>query len=136
MKKFGQYYINLFKKYGVLIPIVIVTLIFVALLFMDKNDVFTSLLDNSKTGFIILTVVGCVVMIACGVLVILKVKNKEVTVADLCLEMVSVLSLIMLITFCFEPGKPGSIVTILKWVITAVLLVGSLAISFMRSKSI
>lgn len=136
MKKFGQYYINLFKKYGVLIPIVIVALIFVALLFMDKNNVFSSLLDNSKAVFIIFTVIGCVVMIACGVLVVLKVKNTEVTVVDLCLEMVSALSLIMLIMFCFEPGKSGSVVTILKWVITAILLIGSLAISFIRAKAI
>lgn len=136
MKKFCQYYINLFKKYGVLIPIVIVALIFVALLFMDKNDVFSSLLNNSKAGFLVLTVVGCVLMIVCGVLVVLKVKNTEVTVVDLCLEMVSALSLIMLIMFCFEPGKFGSIVTILKWVITAILLIGSLAISFVRAKSI
>ena len=136
MKKFGQYYINLFKKYGVLVPIVIVALIFIALLFMDKNNVFSSLLDNSKAGFIVLTVVGGVVMVACGVLVVLKVNNAEVTVVDLCLEMISGLSLIMLIMFCFEPGKLGSVVTILKWVITAILLIGSLAISFVRAKTI
>ena len=136
MKKFGQYYVSLFKKYGVLIPIVIVALLFVALLFMDKNNVFTSLLNSSKAGFIVLAIVGIVIVLSCGTLVVIKVKNTEVTVVDLCLEMVSALSLVLLISFCFEPGEAKSVVTILKWVITAVLLIGSLAISYVRARLI
>lgn len=136
MKKFCQYYKNLFKKYGVLIPLIIVALLFVALLFMDKNDVFTSLLNSTKAGFIVLAIIGVLAVLVCAVLVVVKVKSSEVTVVDLCLEMVSVLALAMLIMFCFEPGCAGSAVTVLKWVLTSVGLVGSLAISFVRSRAI
>lgn len=136
MKKFGQFYLNLFKKYGVLIPLVIVALVFVAVIFMDKNDVFSKLLDNAKGGFVALAIVGILAALVCAVLVVVKVKVSEVTVVDLCLEMVSALALVMLIMFCFMPGQSGSAVTVLKWLLTSVGLVGSLAISYVRAQAI
>lgn len=136
MKKFGQFYLNLFKKYGVLIPLVIVALVFVAVIFMDKNDVFSKLLDGSTGGFVALAIVGILAVLVCAVLVVVKVKASEVTVVDLCLEMVSALALVMLIMFCFMPGQAGSAVTVLKWLLTSVGLVGSLAISYVRAQAI
>lgn len=136
MKKFGQFYLNLFKKYGVLIPLVIVALVFVAALFMDQNNVFSSLLEKSNAGFIVVAIIGILAALVCAVLVVVKVKASEVTVVDLCLEMVSALALAMLIMFCVNTGQSGSPVTVLKWLLTSVGLVASLVISYVRAQSI
>lgn len=136
MKKFGQFYLNLFKKFGVLIPLVIVALIFVAGLFMDQNNLFSSILESTNAGFIVLAIVGILAVLVCAVLVVVKVKASDVTVVDLCLEMFSALALVMLIMFCFNPGQSGSPVTVLKWLLTSVGLVASLVISYVRAQSI
>lgn len=136
MKKLGKYYHDLFIKFGVLIPLVIVALVFVAALFMDQNDSFTKFLNSTNAGFIIVAIVGVLAVLVCAVLVVVKVKVPNVTIVDLCLEMISGLALVMLIMFCCMPGQSGSPVTVMKWLLTSIGLVASLAISYVRAQAI
>lgn len=136
MKKLGKYYHDLFIKFGVLIPLVIVALVFVAALFMDQNDSFSKFLKGSNAGFIVVAIVGVLAVVVCAVLVVVKVKVPSVTIVDLCLEMISGLALVMLIMFCCMPGKSGSPVTVMKWLLTSIGLVASIAISYVRAQAI
>ena len=82
MKKLLKYYGNIFNTYGILTPIVVVALAFVVLLAMEKNDVFTSLINNHKGWFIVLVIVGALVLVAAAALTVLKLKEEEINIVD------------------------------------------------------
>ncbi len=131
MKKIGQYYAAIFKKFGILIPVLGIAAAFVIVILMDTNDVFTKM----GTGwFITLVCIGCAAVIAGGVFVYLKIKTPQVGVLDLCLFAVSALALLMLIMFIFTTGT--GYITVLKWTIMSVVLVAGLVLSFFRVKNV
>lgn len=133
MKKLMKYYGNIFNTYGILTPIVIVALAFVVLLAMEKNDVFTSLINNNKGWFVVLAIASALVLVGCVALVVLKLKEEEINVVDLGLLVISAIALVLLVVFCFNPGN-GSALSIFKWILAALVLVASIAGSCLRSQ--
>lgn len=133
MKKLMKYYGNIFNTYGILTPIVIVALAFVVLLAMEKNDVFTSLINNNKGWFVVLAIASALVLVGCVALVVLKLKEEEINVVDLGLLVISAIALVLLVVFCFNPGN-GSALSIFKWILAALILVASIAGSCLRSQ--
>lgn len=133
MKKLMKYYGNIFNTYGILTPIVIVALAFVVLLAMEKNDVFTSLINNNKGWFVVLAIVGALVLVGCAALVVLKLKEEEINVVDLGLLVVSAIAVVLLVVFCFNPGN-GSALSVFKWIVAVLVLVAGVAGSCLRSQ--
>lgn len=131
MKKIGQYYAAIFKKFGILIPVLGIAAAFVILILMDTNNVFSAM---TSAWFIVLVCLGCAAVIAGGVFVYLKIKTPQVGVLDLCLFAVSALALLSLIMFIFTTGT--GYITVLKWVIMGVVLAAGLALSFFRVKNV
>lgn len=131
MKKIGQYYAAIFKKFGILIPVLGIAAAFVIVILMDTNDVFSSM---KPWLFITLVCIGCAAVIAGGVFVYLKIKTPQVGVLDLCLFAVSALALLMLIMFIFTKGT--GYIAVLKWTIMSVVLVAGLVLSFFRVKNV
>ena len=131
MKKIGQYYAAIFKKFGILIPVLGIAAAFVIVILMDTNDVFTKM---GPGWFITLVCIGCAAVIAGGVFVYLKIKTPQVGVLDLCLFAVSALALLMLIMFIFTKGT--GYIAVLKWTIMSVVLVAGLVLSFFRVKNV
>ena len=131
MKKIGQYYAAIFKKFGILIPVLGIAAAFVIVILMDTNDVFAKM---GPGWFITLVCIGCAAVIAGGVFVYLKIKTPQVGVLDLCLFAVSALALLMLIMFIFTTGT--GYITVLKWTIMSVVLVAGLVLSFFRVKNV
>ncbi|MBQ3001636.1 MAG: hypothetical protein IJD76_04115 [Bacilli bacterium] len=132
MKKIGQYYATVFKKFGILIPVLGIAAAYVILILMERNNVFSALIHASKTWFIVLAAVGCAALVAGAVYVYLKLKAPQVNVLDLCLFAVTALALLMLVMFCFAPG--AGFMGVFKWTVVAVVFVAGLVLSFFRVK--
>lgn len=136
MKKLFKYFGNIFNTYGILTPLVIIALLYVAIIAMDKNDALTAILHASKGWFITLACIGSLALIACVVLIIWKATSDEINVVDLLLLVFAILALLVLIMFCFEPGVAGASTTIIKWTVASVILVASVALSVLRSAKV
>lgn len=133
MKKLLKHYGNIFSTYGILTPIVIVSLAFVVLIAMERNDSISGLLSSSLGWFIALGAVGVLAIAGLVVLLCFKLKVEEVNALDLFLMIFSVLALLMLVLFCFNPGN-GTFISIVKWVVVGLAFVGSIVATFLRSR--
>ena len=133
MKKLLKHYGNIFSTYGILTPIVIVSLAYVILIAMERNNAFSELLQNSLGWFIALGVIGVLSIAGIVVLLCFRIKVEEANALDLFLLIISVLTLLMLVLFCFNPGVLG-FVSILKWVVVGLAFVGSIVATVFRSK--
>ena len=133
MKKLLKHYGNIFSTYGILTPIVIVSLAYVILIAMERNNSFSELLQNSLGWFIALGVIGVLSIAGIVVLLCFRIKVEEANALDLFLLIISVLTLLMLVLFCFNPGVLG-FVSILKWVVVGLAFVGSIVATVFRSK--
>lgn len=133
MKKLLKYYGNIFNTYGILTPIVIVALAFVVLLAMEKNNVFSALINNHKGWFVVLAIVGALVFVAAAALTVLKLKEENVNIVDLGLLVVTAIALVLLVIFCFNPGN-GSAFSVFKWIMGVLVLILGFAGSCLRTK--
>lgn len=133
MKKLLKHYGSIFSVYGPLTPVVVIALTFVILVAMDRNDTFSALIKSNLGGFIAFGVIGVLAIAAFAFLVIFKIKSNEVNALDLALLILTVLSLLLLVLFCFT-GSTLSFISIAKWACVAVAFVGSLILTFARSR--
>ncbi len=134
IQKIGNYYLNVFKKYGVIIPAILVVVAFAIMISLEVTDAPSTLLENSKGLFITVLCIGVAAVIAAAVYCVLKIKNEKIGIQDLCLTVIAALALLMIVMFIFAPGK--GIVAVLKWVVCALVLIASVAISALRSNHI
>ena len=132
MKKLLKYYGKVFGIYGILTPLVISALMFVVLIVMERTDAFSAILAKSAAWFITIAIVGGLLLIGAIVFVIIKAISREINFVDLCIVIMTALSILMFILFCFQPGN-GSFISILKWTVTAVILIASVALAVLRS---
>lgn len=136
MKKLFKYYGNIFNTYGILTPLVVIALLYVALIALDKNDAFTKVLNASKGWFITLGIIGVLALVACVLLIVFKANSDEINIVDLCLIVLTILAVLVFVMFCIEPGVAGAITTIIKWSVASVLLVASVVLALLRSTKV
>lgn len=133
-KKLGNYYLSVFKKYGVVIPAVVVAVAYALLITVEATDALTALLRSSKVAFIVIGVLAAGGAITGVVFSVLKLKNKAVGFIDLGLTILAAVTLLMLIMFCFS-GSHGWFAW-MKWCVTAALLIVSVVFAVLRSKNV
>ena len=132
-KKIGQYYAKTFKKFGLIIPVLAIVVTFAVAIVLEATNAFTALLGAVESLFWILFAVGCAVVVAGVVLTVLNLKKTEVGVIDLCLTCISAITFLMIIMFLFTLGGGQML---LKWIVTSVVLVGSLLLTVFRSQKV
>ena len=136
LQKLGNYFVNVFKKYGVVIPAILLVVAFAIMISLDVTDAFTAIKRNSVA---LLVVIGCVVglaFVAGAVLAFLKRENAKAGLQDLAVIVIAALTLLMMIMFIFTGGKAGSVVTICKWAFTAFAFVVCIALAVVRSNHV
>ena len=135
LQKIGNYFVNVFKKYGVVIPAILLVVAFAIMISLDATDVFTAIARKSVA---LLIVIGCVVGLAFvvgAVFTFLKRENSKVGIQDLAIVLVAALTILMVIMFIFTGGN-GSYVTICKWVFTLLALVVCSVLAVLRSNHV
>ncbi len=134
LKKIGNYYLAIIKKYGVIIPAILVSVAFLCLLCID---VFDGLRALPKGAFIALAVVAVLAVVAGGVYSVLKLKVKEIAVHDLVIACLAACCIPTLIMFCFTGyGSLADGLGFWKWVVTLVGLAICVALGVFRSKNL
>ena len=133
-KKLGNYYLSVFKKYGVVIPAVVVAVAYALLITVEATNALGALLKASKAAFIVIGVLAAAGAITGIVFSVLKLKNKAVSFIDLGLTLLAAITLLMLIMFCFATGTGWF--AWLKWCVTAALLIISVVFAVLRSKNV
>lgn len=134
MKKFGKYFGNILSVYGLLTPLIVLSLVYVILISMERNDAVTALITNHKAWFIILLVLGVLTLAFCLVMLFKNLKSENINVGDLLLFIATLLGLLLLILFCFQPGLKTSWLSILKWIVAGIMFLGSGCLCFVRSR--
>ncbi len=134
MKKLGKYLGNIFAVYGILTPLIVISLSYVILISIERNDGITSLIQNHKGWFFTLLIVG-ILLVAFGLIMFFRnIKSENINVGDLMLFIAFALSLLLLILFCFQPGVKSSWLSILKWVLSGCGLICTVALGFVRAR--
>ncbi len=123
LKKIGNYYLGIIKKFGVVIPSVIVGVLILCGILVDAFDGLTALSDG---GFIAVAVIGCVIFVAGIAYTVLKLKAKELGYHDLGLACFAVAGIVMLISFIFLGGM------LWKWLTVAIGVVVCIAVAVLR----
>ena len=132
MKKLFKYYGKVFGIYGLLTPLVITALLYVVLIVMEITDAFTAIIQKSVGWFTTIAIVGGILLVGGVIFVIIKALSEEINFVDLCILIVTCLAILLFVLFIFQPGN-GSWLSILKWTLTAVILLVSVALGVLRS---
>ena len=119
LKKIGNYYLGIIKKFGVVIPSVIVGVLILCGILLDAFGALTALTDG---GFIAVAIIGCALFVAGVVYTVLKLKAKELGYHDLGLACLAVAGIVMLIAFIFLGGMLWKWLTVVIGVIACVTL--------------
>ncbi len=123
LKKIGNYYLGIIKKFGVVIPSVIVGVLILCGILVDA---FNGLSALSNGGFIAILVIAGVLFVAGVVYSVLKLKSKELGYHDLGLACLAAAGIIMLIAFIFLGGAAW------KWIVALVGAIACIAVSVLR----
>ena len=123
LKKIGNYYLGIIKKFGVVIPSVIVGVLILCGILVDAFNGLTAL---SEGGFIAVAIIGCVIFVAGIVYTVLKLKAKELGYHDLGLACFAVAGIVMLISFIFLGGM------LWKWLTVAIGVIVCIAVAVLR----
>lgn len=123
LKKIGNYYLGIIKKFGVVIPSVIVGVLILCGILVDA---FNGLSALSNGGFIAILVIAGVLFVAGVVYSVLKLKSKELGYHDLGLACLAAAGIIMLISFIFLGGAAW------KWIVALVGVIACIAVSVLR----
>jgi hypothetical protein len=134
INKIGNYYSAVIKKFGVIIPAILVTVAFLCLLCIDLFDGLRAILLASKGVFIAVAAIGGCALIAGVVYSLNKMKSKELALRDLLLVCFSALCIPTLIMFIFTGGLIS--LPLIKWVVTLILFVVSLALTAVRAGNV
>ncbi len=132
MKKLFKHYANIFGTYGILTPIVLISLSFVILLAMERNDVFSGLIEKNIGWFITIAVLAFLAVAGLCVLYVFKLVDPEINFVDLGLVVLSILTFAVLVLFCFNPG--AGLIGILKWAVFGLMFLASIVGTIFRSK--
>jgi hypothetical protein len=135
MKKLLNYFGAIVNKFNVVVTALVIIVPFIALVLCEAKDVPTAILNGSKGGFIAIAAALVIAAAAYVVLLVKNLKDQKVTVLDLVLLALAALAVFLLVLFCFNPGN-GSVISVLKWVVAAVLLVASAAAAYFRAQSV
>ncbi len=123
LKKIGNYYLGIIKKFGVVIPSVIVGVLILCGILVDAFDGLTALSDG---GFVAVAIIGCAIFVAGIVYTVLKLKAKELGYHDLGLACFAVAGIVMLISFIFLGGM------LWKWLTVAIGVIVCIAVGVLR----
>ena len=133
LKKIEQYYVNTFKKFGWIIPSVIVGVAFAIAITLEATNSFGALIKAAKPLFWVLFGIGSAAIVAGVVFTVLNIKKEEVNATDVGLVCMIALTFLMMIMYLFTLGV-GQMA--LKWIVTPVILVGSLVLTYFRVQNV
>lgn len=102
MKKLGSFYGQVAKKYGVVLPIIVVAALFALVCLFELNNLFGALQKASEGVFYTLFIVGLVVFVVAIAYVFIKGKSEEVCILDACLLWGTLLFVAALVLFAFN----------------------------------
>jgi hypothetical protein len=134
LKKIGNYYLSIAKKYGVIVPALLVVMGFLCVLSIDVYDGLKAIILDSKGTFIALAVVAGCAFIAGAIYFVLKLKTKEIAFQDLIMACFTAICIPTLIMFIFTGGLVS--LPLIKWVVTLILFVVSLALTAVRAGNV
>ena len=136
MNKIKKYVENIFSTFGLLTPLIIVSLTYVIFISIDRNNSIISLFDNHKGWFYTLAIVLALCIIASLIILFKNLKKSRVNVGDLIIFILFVLALLLVIPFAFNLGKDSTAIVIIKWVSVGVFIVCTFILGILRSKNI
>ena len=134
LKKIGNYYLSIIKKFGVVIPSVVIGAAFLCLLFIDAFDGLTALAHSVRGLYVAIAIIVPAAALGGAIYIALKIKAKELSINDLALACFSAICVLALLMFIFTGAFVG--LGLWKWVLCLIALVASLALTFFRVKNI
>ena len=134
LKKIGNYYLGIIKKFGVVIPSVIVGVSFLCMLFIDLFNGLRAIQLAAPAVFVVIAILAIGAFIAGAVYTVLKLKSKSLGIQDLGLACVAAAGVLCLIMFIFTGGLVG--IGLWKWIITLIGLAIDLALSVLRVRNL
>jgi hypothetical protein len=131
LRSVGDYWVNILKKYGVIIPAIMVLIMFMVMIAVDLTDAVSILMQTSLDGFIIL---ACAVAVVFGVgvyYVFSKLKEEQISHYDLVLLVATALSACMLVLFIFTMSS--NLLSICKCAFTVIMFVTCIILTVLRA---
>lgn len=132
MKKLGNYYGQVARKYGVVLPLIVVAALFALACLFEVNDLFNALKKASEGVFYTLFIVALVAFVIAIAYVFIKGKSEEVCVLDACLTWGAVLFIACLVLFCCNIS--ASWFSVAKIVVASVGILVAIIAAALRTK--
>lgn len=132
MKKLGRFYGEVAKKYGVVLPLIVVAALFALVCLFELNDLFFALLNASAGVFYTLFIVGLVAFVVAVAYVFIKGKSEEICALDACITWATVLAVAALVLFCINANS--SIIGIAKLAVAGVAVLVCVVSACLRTK--
>lgn len=132
MKKLGNYYGQVARKYGVVLPLIVVAALFALACLFEVNDLFNALKKASEGVFYTLFIVALVAFVIAIAYVFIKGKSEEVCVLDACLTWGAVLFIACLVLFCCNISD--SWFSVAKIVVASVGILVAIIAAALRTK--
>lgn len=136
MNKLKKYVGNIFSTFGLLSPLIIISLVYVIFISIDRNNGIANLYNNYKGWFYSLLVILCLGIIICLYALIKNLNKSNVNISDLILFIVFALSILLTIVFAFNLGKDANVVIIIKWIAVGVFIACTFVLGMLRAKNI
>ncbi len=130
LQKIYNYYLGVIKKYGIVIPAVIVAVSFGGMIAMDVTNALSGLVRNVLPLFIVLACLAGAAFVAGVVYTVLKLNSKEIGIQDLGMACLAVIGFLMLVMFIFTGSN---LFSLLKWLGTATVMLTSLGLGIYRA---
>jgi len=92
-----NYFLSIFKKYTVFLPLFLTFLMITAALVIDKTNLLLNIMTAKKNVGVVFATMTSITLIICGIAFICKFSNKQVNISDAVILSTLVFSLFALI---------------------------------------
>lgn len=132
MVKLKAYFKEVFHKFGIVVPVISISVLFVISIVFDLNNIISIFFKKSTDAFIAIAAIFGVSFILHFIMTILKIKSKDITFYDLFIVIFMGISFLMIALFLCLPANGW--LSVLKYAITIFVFGAMILISFFRSK--
>lgn len=134
MNKLKSYFKEVFHKFGIVVPVISISVLFIISIVFDLNNIISLFFKKSTDAFIVLSGIFAVIFLGTLILTITKIKSKTIVLYDLFNIIVMGISFLMIVLFICLPANGWF--SVVKYTITISVCLISILIAFLRSKFI
>lgn len=132
MSRLKSYFKLVFNKFGIVVPVISISVLFVISIVFDINNIISLFIKKSADAFIVLVAIFAVIFLGTLIMTLVKIKSKTIVLYDLFNIIVMGISFLMIALFLCLPAKGW--LSVVKYVTTITIFILAILIAFLRSK--